>query len=195
MKKTAYIFLLFVFSAIAFCSPIACQSNYKNSSKITIFLNKIKDALAQSVKNSPIFSSLALYTLCFQRNLIKDHPYIAAFIGTDLISNFLYNYYKPDIQTNALAQTISSYPISSALILYALIANPDLARNHPLISIFLVGSVAYAWAQNAHQEAIHDESHDLNGAPYTLVSLSDGQSLTIEANSSRNGSIVVAPTF
>lgn len=189
MKNIAYILRIFVFASIFFCipiNPLFCQTKYKSSSKITFFLNKIKDALAQSIQNSPNLSSIALYILLFQRNLIKEHPYISAFIGTDLISNFLYSYCKPDISSNALAKTIFMHPISTALIVYALIANQALARNHPIISTFLAGTVAYAWAQNSQQEITNEKSKNI----FTMDNINSK-----EINSQRNNAIIIVPTF
>jgi hypothetical protein len=176
MKKSRHFFLILNFISFILCSPTAtfCQSQCISSSTIGTFFQKIKNALAQSVKNSPIFSSIALYTLLFQRNLIEEHPYITALIGTDLLANFLYNYSKSTYSTNSFAQTISKHPISCALILYTLIFNQDLAINHPLITTFLLGTIAYAWAENSQQQICNEKPIEVYEGDMVMV---DGISL------------------
>lgn len=109
---------------------------------------KAYSSLSKTVKSSPLFFTIALFTLLFNPQALSEHPVLSTFIGTDLLANFLYNFCLSDQKLHALAKTVCQHPIISGLLAYSLTVDATLAADHPLIGIFLLGAFINSWANN-----------------------------------------------
>lgn len=160
MRSRRFIQILFVLSLFSCNSVIPASLQQKSIDTLRKVLDNVTYAFSKTIQNSPILFSVAIFTLLFQHQTIQEHPYISAFIGTDLFANFMYNLCYLNTKNNDLAKTVCQHPISTALILYSLIVNPELAKKHPFVSSFLISGFAYSWAMNV-QESYQEEKMPL----------------------------------